>query len=462
MNKRGSHWEPAHRASLRHRVAVEAARLLYHREYREYFQAKRVAAKRQGTLHLPSNREIHEQLLHIARRLEGEEHAVRLETMRRSALEVMERLQAMHPRLIGSVWTGHIRQGSDIDINVYCDEVEPVLEALAEWAPEVVIVRAKEAEFVHVQLADVGGFACEVTVYDWDHRFEQPRCSITGGPMRRGTLAELRGLLVQSETAPGQDWRGCAKWSLPALETCQGVLQNGFHHLDVYDHTLAVVAGVESMAADGFARFPRWQTELQECVDLPLLRLAAFCHDLGKPATQSFTRDGRIRFLGHEEISTQRATEIAYQLGLSGPERKELVALVAQHMEPVMIPNDNGLPSRIHALFLKLGKRLPELALLSLADVEAARGPSQTLLRLEEQKEFVDFLLDQYFEQGFLANPCLPVSREELLEQFGTLEERTLRRVLDALLADFVDGEFESQEEGLSLASEYLADPRHR
>ena len=127
-----------------------------------------------------------------------------------------------------------------------------------------------------------------------------------------------------------------------------------------------------------------------------------------------------------------------------------------------MIPSENGLPSRIHALFRKLGKRLPELALLSLADVEACRGPLQTQMRLEEQKEFVDFLLDQYFLQGFLANPCLPVSREELLEQFGALEERTIRRILQALLDDFVDGEFESQEEGLSLASEYLADPRHR
>lgn len=462
MNKRGSHWEPAHRASLRHRVAVEAARLLYHREYREYFQAKRVAAKRQGTIHLPSNREIHEQLLHIARRLEGEEHAHRLESMRQSALEVMERLAEWQPRIIGSTWTGHIRQGSDIDINVYCDDVELVLEALAEWAPQLILVRAKEVDYQHVQMADVGGFACEVTVYEWANRFEHPRCGITGGPMRRGTLAELRALLSRSEEVPGQDWRDSTRWSLPALQSCQGVLQNGFHHLDVYEHTLAVVAGVETMIADGFSRFPRWQAELQACVDGPLLRLAAFCHDLGKPATQSFTRDGRIRFLGHEEVSAQRATEIAYQLGLGSQERAELVALVAQHMEPVMIPQDNGLPSRIHALFRKLGKRLPELALLSLADVEAARGPSQTQLRLEEQKDFVDFLLEQYFMQGFLANPCLPVSREELLEQFGSLEERTLRRVLQALLDDFVDGEFESQEEGLSLASEYLADPRHR
>jgi len=441
---------------------VEAARLLYHREYREYFQAKRVAAKRQGTIHLPSNREIHEQLLHIARRVEGDEHAVRLLDMRQAALRVMECLQEWQPRLIGSVWTGHIRQGSDIDVNVYCDEVDLVVEALAAWSPEVVVVRAKDAEYVHVRLESVDGYACEVTVYAWEMRFERPRCSITGGPMRRGTLAEVRKLLLKVEAASGGDWRAVSDWPLLQLEACQGVLQNGFHHLDVYEHTLAVLAGVDRMLADGFARFPRWSEDLKACLDGPLLRLAALCHDLGKPATQSFTRDGRIRFIGHERVSAELAREIATQLGLSGEESRDLVGLVACHMEPVMIPSENGLPSRIHALFGKLGKRLPELALLSLADVEAARGPSQTLLRLEEQAEFVDFLLEQHFAQGFLANPCLPISREELTEQFGVTDERTLKRLLDALLADFVDGEFESQEEGLSLASEYLADPRHR
>lgn len=462
MQKRTSHWEPGHRASLRHRVAVEAARLLYHREYREYFQAKRVAAKRQGTVHLPSNREIHEQLLHIARRLEGEDHATRLLSMREAALQVMEQLREFHPKIIGSVWTGHIRQGSDIDINVFCAEIEPVVAALQAWAPEEVVVRAKDREFIHIHLADVHGYACEVTLYDEAERFDKPRCSITGGPMRRGTLEELRQLLVRVDCTPAGNWREQSEWPLAQLEACRGVLQNGYHHLDVYDHSLTVLAGVERMIADGFERFPLWCEDLRAQVDGPLLRLAALCHDLGKPATQSFTRDGRIRFLGHERVSAQLAAEIALQLGLSRQETRELVALVACHMEPVLIPGEDGAPSRIHALFRKLGKRLPELALLSLADVEAARGPSQSLLRLEEQADFVNFLLEQHFQQGFLANPCLPISREELTEQFGVTEERTLNRILEALLADFVDGEFESQEEGLSLASEYLADPRHR
>ncbi|MBS2035640.1 HD domain-containing protein [bacterium] len=453
-----SHWEPAHRASVRHRVAVEAARLLYTREYREYFQAKRVAAKRQGTIHLPSNREIHEQLLHIARRLEGDEHRLRVESMRRAAVKVMERLEAWLPRIIGSVWTGHIRQGSDIDINCYCDEVEAVLAALSDWGPELVIVRAKEQEFQHVHLLDVEGYACEITIYDWAQRYEHPRCSIRGGPMPRGTLAELRGLLTRPDKPTGS-WRQ-GPWQIEGLYACQGVLQNGYHHADVFDHTMEVVAGVQRMLTDGFARFPEWAEKLKECVDGPLLLLAAYCHDLGKPATQSFTQDGRIRFIGHERGSAQLSEHIARRLGLIDCERRELVALVAQHMETHLAVD--GPPSRIHAMFRAVGKRMPELALLSLADVEAARGPAQTEIHLEQQKDFVDFLLQQYFEQGFLANPCLPVSGEELLEQFGDLDHRTLTRILNQLRDDYVDGDFESQEEGLSLASEYLCDPHYR
>lgn len=453
-----SHWEPAHRASVRHRVAVEAARLLYTREHREYFQAKRVAAKRQGTIHLPSNREIHEQLLHIARSLEGDEHALRLASMRRAALLVMEKLAEWEPRLIGSVWTGHIRVGSDIDVNCYCNEVDLVLQALAGWSPELVIVRAKDNEFQHVRLSDVEGYACEVTVYDWAQRYEHPRCGIRGGPMPRGRLAELRALLVAAP-AVCENWRE-GPWFIEGLYECRGVLQNGYHHADVFDHTMEVVTGVERIIADGFARFPRWAEKLRECVDGPLLLLAAYCHDLGKPATQSFAADGRIRFIGHERVSARLTDPIARRMGLSDEERREVVALVDQHMETHLAVD--GPHSRIHAMFRAVGGRMPELALLSLADVEAARGPAQTEIHLEQQKEFVDFLLEQHFEQGFLANPCVPVSPEELKEQFGELDQRTLTRILDQLRADFVDGEFESQEEGLSLASEYLSDPHYR
>ena len=473
MHRTRNPWEPAHRASLRHRVAVEAARLLYTREFKEYFQAKREAARRQGSLHLPSNREIHEQLLVLARRLDASDHERRLQQLRQDALSLMQCLSDYHPRVIGSVWTGHIRPGSDIDLNVYSDDIEAVQQSLCDYQVELEVVRSRKGgearEYVHLHVNGNGlGAEAEVTVYPLAEQHQRPRCGITGGPMARGTLAELRQRLApepppraSSQWLPPSDLPGWLA-QVPELAECQDVLQNHFHHLNVFEHTLAVLRGLEEFVTSRFARLSPWSARLQEEVDVPLLLLAGICHDLGKPETQSFSREGRIRFLGHELRGAGMARAIAIRLGLS-PERSDaLEKLVRWHLEAVLIPAENSGPARIYRLIREMQGHLPELALLSLADVEASRGPAQTALGLEAQLEFVQFLLTQYYEQGFLAHPSLPVQRQDLEELYGIVHPPTQQAVLEWLTEQFVEGEFESQEEALSLVDEFLSDPRHR
>ena len=477
-----SGWEPQHRASIRHRVAVEAARMLYHREVKEYFHAKREAARRQGTPHLPSNREVHEQLLFIARKVDGDEHLHRLIRMREQALSLMQLLEPYRPRLIGSVLTGHIRKGSDIDLHVYTEELDDVCRTLQEGGHDhvVEVVQTRKygepRDFVHVRLPDLGGFEVEITLYPIEALHTQPRCGITGGPMKRATLAELRQLIGRSQgelaslTPPGpfslsspldEAEVGCL---LPELLACRGVLQNNYHHLDVFQHTWEVVRGLERMVNSDFVRFGSWNVHLRQHFAQPeartLLYLAGLCHDLGKPATQTFARDGRIRFPGHDHLGAEMARAIACRIGLDPETAAALASLIGCHLETVMIPPEGGEPSRIHRLFCKVGRRLPELALLSLADVEASRGPAQTLLRLEEHELFAHFLLEEYFDNGFLANPTVPVSVDDLTEQFGTLDAKTQSRLQDWLMAAFVDGDFEGREEGLALAAEFLCNPR--
>src|SRR5207245_7625960 len=107
---------------LRQAIALEAARLMYERTESEYFTAKRKAAKRlcrRGVkpADLPSNAEIREQIQVFARMHEGEKRRENLLDMRLAALRMMRLLRAYKPRLIGSVMTGHIRKGSDIDLH---------------------------------------------------------------------------------------------------------------------------------------------------------------------------------------------------------------------------------------------------------------------------------------------------------------------------------------------------------
>src|SRR5256884_8438936 len=111
---------------LRQAIALEAARLMYERVESEYYTAKRKAARRlcrRGVKpeDLPSNAEIREQIQVFARIHEGEKRTQHLRDMRLEALRLMRLLRPFRPRLIGSVMTGHVRKGSDIDLHVFSD-----------------------------------------------------------------------------------------------------------------------------------------------------------------------------------------------------------------------------------------------------------------------------------------------------------------------------------------------------
>src|SRR5438094_1857049 len=120
---------------LRQAIALEAARLMYERVESEYYTAKRKAAKRlcrHGCKpeDLPSNAEIRDQIQVFARIHEGDKRTKHLRVMRLEALRIMRILRQFRPRLIGSVMTGHVRKGSDIDIHVFTDSVGLVTDVL--------------------------------------------------------------------------------------------------------------------------------------------------------------------------------------------------------------------------------------------------------------------------------------------------------------------------------------------
>src|SRR5437588_6721769 len=122
-------------AKLRQAIALEAARLMYERVESEDFTAKRKAAKRlcrRGVKpeDLPSNAEIRDQIQVFARIHEGDKRTTHLRDMRLEALRLMRLLRAFRPRLIGSVMTGHVRKGSDIDLHVFADQVGLVTDLL--------------------------------------------------------------------------------------------------------------------------------------------------------------------------------------------------------------------------------------------------------------------------------------------------------------------------------------------
>ncbi len=243
---------------LRARVAAEAARLMYQEGVKQYFTAKRMAARRLlgkvagrqtrfRPADLPSNGEIRDALLSLSELAEGSRRTRRLFAMRVVALESLKALSPFEPRLIGSVSTGHIRRGSDIDIQVFTDHEESIerhLRAIA-WRFErerVTIQKFGEIrEYVHYHVEDT--FPVELTVYPVrDLRF-RPRSSTDGKPIVRVRASALEALLA-SEHA--ESWR-----RYQADGTIEGIEEAIAEHEAADDDRAPVPGPFDGLLLDG-------------------------------------------------------------------------------------------------------------------------------------------------------------------------------------------------------------------
>jgi hypothetical protein len=192
-------------SKLRRQIAWEAARLMYSREVSEYYTAKQKAARQicQGWVKpadLPSNVEIRDQIQLLARLFEGDTRTDNLLAMRLAALALMRRLAPFRPRLIGSVLTGHVRQGSDIDLHIFSDTTEAVTHLLDQDGLSYVVERkqvlkhGEERIFTHIHLTD--RFPFELTLYPTNQVHYAFKSSITGKAIERASIAELEQFLA--------------------------------------------------------------------------------------------------------------------------------------------------------------------------------------------------------------------------------------------------------------------------
>jgi hypothetical protein len=185
---------------------------MYDEGERQYFTAKRRAARRllgraggrrtcSCPADLPSNGEIREALLALAEAREGEDRLRRLFAMRIVALEAMDALAPFAPRLIGSVATGCIRRGSDIDLHVFTDDVAALVRHLeaGRFAYELVPVSIRKGgelrDYLHVEIVDA--FPMELTVQAPAELRVRPRSSTSGAPIHRLKPAALRALVAR-------------------------------------------------------------------------------------------------------------------------------------------------------------------------------------------------------------------------------------------------------------------------
>jgi predicted nucleotidyltransferase len=193
------------RASQRMRVAREAANLLYTRQAREYRQAKLQAAENLSLHVLPSNAEVAAQLDQMAEEREGAERQKGVVQKRREAYQIMQALEDFDPVLVGSVWRGTARLGSDIDIVVYPRSVQQAQSRLREGnyliariEEQRVTKNGREKGAIHIHVKLPSGHEAEIVVRSPEEVDHAMPCEIYGDMVTGLTIKQLRKVLEEN------------------------------------------------------------------------------------------------------------------------------------------------------------------------------------------------------------------------------------------------------------------------
>lgn len=221
----------------------------------------------------------------------------------------------------------------------------------------------------------------------------------------------------------------------PELVEMRGVEQGSYHHLDVWEHTLAAVRNLPP--GDN------------------LLTLATLLHDLGKPATRMLDAKGQTRFFGHEAVGAKMAAEVLRRLKFSNDDVDTVARLVKNHMRLGTSPEFS--PAAARRLIRDLGDDLPRLLELVEADAGALKVGVRALDLSHIRKRIAEV-------QASTPRETLdsPLSGEQIMELLGVAAGPEVGQAKAFLLEAVLDGNLAPNdiENAKKLLLRNKADPR--
>ncbi|HLM78372.1 MAG TPA: HD domain-containing protein [Rubrobacteraceae bacterium] len=238
------------------------------------------------------------------------------------------------------------------------------------------------------------------------------------------------------------------------METVNVEQESEFHHKDVFEHTLLVTQNVN---------------------DDPVLRKAAFFHDIGKPrtliyehrctyceakSTQRNTGEGdcercggrtlpkKIHFYGHENVGAAIAKKAMKRLAYPKDDSDAVAHLVSNHMRPMGYAvgrdpwSDSAIRRFVRDTYLARGDK--ELAnvdlLLELARADITGSAPRRRRIAEESWRSLKSRVDEVRAEDAIEKLESPLDGNDLMQHFGRGPGRWIKHVKDYLQNEVVEG----------------------
>ncbi len=270
---------------------------------------------------------------------------------------------------------------------------------------------------------------------------------------------------------------------IPEFIPARGMPQSALHYWDVLEHSLESVGALERLAAL-FQQVPlevapqtltqcicdlspsaemsqKHLVEIQQLLfeaeqqDLfrwstltaPETKLATLLHDIGKTVTYAVNEEGTITFYHHPQRGIPLAQAIMQRLNASSRDQRLVRQIVAHHMRPGQLRYDQLTPRAIRRYFMDLGPTGIIVALVSLADHLAVRGPQPLTEHWERHLATVRLLLTRYVRERECILPPRLIQAGELMQRFKIEPGPIIGQVLESIAERQADGLLQSKEE---------------
>ena len=285
--------------------------------------------------------------------------------------------------------------------------------------------------------------------------------------------AELRRLVTSDGALEGielADRTGLLRAVLPELDELHGVEQSRYHHLDVFGHTVEVLARAIELEGRLEEVFGELAPRLRDALDEPLaddltrldaIRFGALLHDVGKPRTRAVLEGGRVSFIGHDSVGEEMVLSVCRRLRTSERFARFVAGLTKHHLVLGFLVRERPLSRR--AIYHYLRGTSPvevEVTLLTCADRLATRGRNAEAA-IEAHLDLASQLMAEALDWRASGPPAVPIRGDELARELGIEPGPELGALLEQLAEAAFAGEATTRDDALALARS-LSDNRGR
>lgn len=200
----------------------------------------------------------------------------------------------------------------------------------------------------------------------------------------------------------------------PFVKEIKKVPSNSHHHLDLIHHSIETVRLIET--------------------DNPILKIAAFYHDIGKPKTWTIEPFGRHRFIGHDIVGSRIAKDELKNLKFSNKQIEYITKMIKYHIYPASLINCEDANKAFARFVKKLNKDALDVISLSKADRLSAQGKAVSREMTEKALNHLENLKNYYIKvQSIIESPKSFVDGNEIMKVLNIKPSKKVGEILDAI-----------------------------